>query len=96
MTKEEIQPLRDKLLAPLGMRFVAPNKVSIYLVGDNLLILENFNDEAVDATFELPKLTSVSAKLTIPAEGKSVVTKSGNAINIKGLSPRTLVVMEYK
>jgi hypothetical protein len=96
MTKEEIQPLRDKLLAPLGMRFVAPNKVSIYLVGDNLLILENFNDETVDATLELPKLTSVTAKLTIPAEGKSAVSKNGNAISIKGLSPRTLIVMEYK
>ncbi len=96
MTKEEIQPLRDRLLAPLGMKFDAPVKVSVYLVGDNLMILENFNDEPVDATFELPKLASATSKLTIPADGKSQVTKSGNAITVKGLTPRTLVAIEYK
>jgi hypothetical protein len=96
LTQDDLKPLRDRLLAPLGMKFDAPNKVSIYLVGDNLLLLENFNDNPVDATLELPKLVSVTAKLTIPSDGASSVTKSGNAITVKGLTPRTLVVYEYK
>ena len=96
LTEEELKPLRDKLLAPMGMKFNAPNKVSFYLVGDNLMILENFNDEAVDATLELPKLTSVTAKLTIPSNGASVVSKTGNTITVKGLTARSLVVYEYK
>jgi hypothetical protein len=96
LTQEELKPIRDKLMAPLGMKFDAPNKVSIYLLGENTLILENFNDVPVDATLEMSKVASVSTKLIIPAEGKTTVTKNGNAINIKGLSPRTLVVFEYK
>jgi hypothetical protein len=44
----------------------------------------------------MSKVTSVSTKLTIPADGNSVVAKNGNAISVKGLTPRTLIVMEYK
>jgi len=96
LTQEELKPIREKLMAPLGMKFDAPNKVSIYLLGDNTLILENFNDNPVDATLEMSKLASVSTKLTIPADGKSVVAKNGNTISVKGLTPRTLIVLEYK
>ncbi len=96
LTQEELKPVRDKLMAPLGMKFDAPNKVSIYLLGDNTLILENFNDNPVDATLEMSKVASVSTKLTIPADGKSAVAKNGNAISVKGLTPRTLIVLEYK
>ncbi|HUX94926.1 MAG TPA: hypothetical protein VMV47_04270 [Bacteroidales bacterium] len=96
LTQEELKPLRDKLLAPMGMKFDAPNKVSFYLVGDNIAIIENFNDEAVNITLEMPKLVSVQTKLILPADGKSTVTKAGNVINIKDISPRTLVAFEYK
>ncbi|MBI5010992.1 MAG: hypothetical protein HZB98_15360, partial [Bacteroidia bacterium] len=60
LTQEELKPVRDKRMAPLGMKFDAPNKVSIYLLGENTLILENFNDNPVDATLEMSKVTSVS------------------------------------
>ena len=96
LTQEELKPVRDMLMAPLGMKLDAPNKVSIYLMGDNTLILENFNDNPVDVTLELKKLTSVTAKLTIPSDGASRVVKTGNVIDVKGLTPRTLVVYEYK
>jgi hypothetical protein len=96
LTQEELKPLRDKLMAPLGMKFDAPNKVSIYLMGDNTLILENFNDNPVDVTLEMSKVTSVLTKLTIPADGKSVVARNNNVISIKGISPRTLVAFEYR
>ena len=96
LTQEELKPVRDILMAPMGMKFDAPNKVSIYLMGENTLILENFNDNPVDVTLEMKKLTSVTAKLTIPSDGASRVVKTGNVIDVKGLSPRTLVVYEYK
>jgi hypothetical protein len=96
LTQEELKPVRDKLMAPLGMKFDAPNKVSIYLMGDNTLILENFNDNPVDVTLEMSKVTSVLTKLTIPADGKSVVARNNNVISIKGISPRTLVAFEYR
>ena len=96
LTQEELKPIRDKLMAPMGMKFDAPNRVSIYLMGDNTLILENFNDNPVDVTLEMKKLSSVTAKLTIPTDGASRVVKTGNVIDVKGLTPRTLVVYEYK
>lgn len=96
MTNGEIQPLRDRLLAPLGIKFSAPVKVSFYLAGDNLIVLENFNDEPVDATIELSKVTDIRQVLLIPSDGKAVLSKKGNAVNLKGITPRTLLVLEYK
>ena len=96
LTQEEIKPLREKLLAPMGMKFDAPNKVSFYLAGDNIAIIENFNDEPVSVTLELPKLGSAQTRLILPADGRSTVTKSGNVISVKELTPRTLIAIEYK
>jgi hypothetical protein len=56
LTREEIKPLRDKLLAPFGMKFDAPNKVELFLFGDNTVAICNINDEAVDVTLELLKV----------------------------------------
>ena len=96
MTKEEIQPLRDRLLTPMGIKFRAPVKVSFYLVGDNHIVLENFNDESVDATIELPKVSDFRQVLLIPSGGKAVLSRNGNVVNLKGITPRTLVAFEYK
>jgi len=96
LKQEELKPIRDKLMAPLGMKFDAPNKVSLYLVGDNCFIVENFNDTAVDVTLEMSKVSSVQTKLTLPVDGKSAVSTSKNVVSIKALSPRTLVAFEYK
>lgn len=96
MTIEEIKPLRDRLLAPLGIKFNAPVKVSFYLVGDNHIVLENFNDEPVDATIELPKVSDFRQVLLIPSDGKAVLSKKGNVVNLKGITPRTLLAFEYK
>ncbi len=96
MTKEEIQPLRDRLLAPLGIKFSAPVKVAFYLAGDNLIVLENFNDEPVDATIELPGVADFRQVLVIPSDGKAVLSKNGNVVNLNGITPRTLVAIEYK
>ena len=96
MTKEEIQPLRDRLLAPLGIKFNAPVKVSFYLLGDSHIVIENFNDEPVDATIELPKVTDARQALLIPSGGKAALSKNGNVVTLKGISPRTLVAFEYR
>ncbi|MGD8499484.1 MAG: hypothetical protein PVJ86_02490, partial [Phycisphaerales bacterium] len=48
--RAELNPIRKKLLAPFGMTFDAPNKVALYLVGGNCLIVENFNDEPVNVS----------------------------------------------
>jgi hypothetical protein len=96
LTREELKPIRDKLMAPLGMKFDAPNKVSLYLMGDNILIIENFNDEPVDLTLELSKLADIHKTLILPDDGNMNLTKNKNSISISKLTPRTLVAFEYK
>ncbi len=97
LTGEELKPLREKLLAPLGMTFDAPNKVELYLFGDSHFIVENINEEAVDATLHLPQVSWASEALTLPEDGTGAdVSASGKSVKIRNLSPRTLVAVEYR
>ena len=96
MTREELKPLRDKLLAPMSMKFDAPDKVELYLFGDNYFVVENINDETIDITLDFPKLSDVTKTLVLPEEGAtSEIVKNGNSLKIK-LSGRTLLLVEYK
>ncbi len=96
LTREELKPIRDKMLAPLGMKFDAPNKVGLYLYGDNCFVVENFNDNPVDITLELPRVTGIEKALVLPEEGKAESSLSGNRVSIRDITPRTLVVLEYR
>jgi hypothetical protein len=96
LTSEELKPLRDKLLAPLGMKFDAPNKVSLYLLGSNYIVIENFNDIKVDATLDLPSVSEIHKTLMLPEDGIATLSQNKNSVSIKDLSPRALVVLQYK
>jgi len=96
LTRDELKPLRDKLLAPLGMKFDAANKVSLYLLGSNYVVIENFNDAKVDMTLELPDVYEVKQALILPEDGNMILTSYKNSISIKDLSPRSLIVLQYK
>ncbi len=97
LTCEELQPLREKLLAPMGMKFDAPNKVELYLFGDSHFVVENLNDEAIDVTLDLPYVSTVRTALTLPEDGGTAdLSLSGKSVKIQNLSPRTLVAVEYQ
>jgi hypothetical protein len=96
LTQKELKPLRDKLMAPLGMQFDAPNKVGLYLCGDNHLVIENFNDAPVDVSLNFGKISEVKQVLVLPADGIAMVSREKNNLIIKGLSARTLVAFEYR
>jgi hypothetical protein len=96
MTREEIKPFRDKLLAPFGMKFDAPNKVELYLFGDHTIAFMNINEEPVDVTLELPKITSIKKALILPEQtGTAELSLDNRTVSIR-ISPRTLVVIDYK
>jgi|WetSurMetagenome_2_1015567.scaffolds.fasta_scaffold13194_3 hypothetical protein len=96
LSREELKPIRDKLLAPLGLKFDAPNKVSLYLLGDNCFIIENFNDEAVDVTLDFTKVSEIQKVLVLPENGNSEISQGKNSVKIQKLSPRTLVAFDYR
>ncbi len=95
LSREELRPIRDKLLAPLGMKFDAPNKVALYLIGDNVAIVENFNDEPIEAALEFSKSVTARKALVLPADGEVELVADGKTVNLKKIAPRTLVAIEY-
>ena len=95
LTREQLKPIRDKLLAPFGMKFDAPNKVGLYLIGDNCLVVENFNDKDIDAAIEFTKAVNGRQVLVLPAEGKADLKQEGGKLVFSRITPRTLVVLEY-
>jgi hypothetical protein len=83
------------MLAPFGMKFDAPNKVALYLVGDNCLIVENFNDESVDASIEFSGQIGARKMLVLPNDGNVDFSQSGSKLTFTKITPRTLVAIEY-
>lgn len=96
LTREELKSVRDKLLAPFGIRFDAPNKVALYLIGKNRLIVENFNDETISVTLELPELTEARKALVLPVDGNTGLYCSSGRLEFTKITPRTLVAIEYR
>jgi hypothetical protein len=95
LTRQQLKPIRDKMLSPFGMKFDAPNKVALYLIGDNCLIIENFNDEAIDASIEFSGSAEARKTLVLPNDGKVDFSQSGSKLTFREITPRTLVAIEY-
>jgi hypothetical protein len=95
LTREQLQPIRDKLLAPFGLRFDAPNKVALYLIGDNYIAVENFSDEAITASLEFMKPVKATKSLVLPTDGRADFSCAGGKIDFNKITPRTLVVLRY-
>ena len=95
LTRKELRPIRDKLLAPFGMKFDAPNKVALYLIGDRHVVVESFNDEPIDAVLEFPKPVKARKTLVLPMNGNVELSGAGGKLRFTKITPRTLVVIEY-
>ena len=96
LTQEELKPIRDKLLAPMGMQFDAPNKVGLYLYGKDCFVIENFNDQKVDVTLSFPRVSDAQKVLILPTDGKVNLSVNNKSVIIQGLTPRTLVAVKYQ
>jgi hypothetical protein len=95
LTREQLKPIRDKLLAPLGIRFDAPNKVALYLFGDHCVAVENFNDEATTASLGISRVLKLEQALVLPVNGSVMVVCNEIGQFELMMAPRTLVVFEY-
>jgi hypothetical protein len=95
LTRQQLKPIRDKMLMPFGMKFDAPSKVALYLIGDNCLIVENFNDESIDATIEFSRPVDIRKTLVLPNDGNVEFSQSGSMLTFTKITPRTLVAIEY-
>lgn len=95
LSREELKPIRDKMLAPLGISFDAPNKVALHLIGENCLIVENFNDEHINVSVEFRGPLDARAALILPGGGGVDFSCRGRKLIFTEITPRTLVAVEY-
>ena len=96
LTREELGPIRDKLLAPFGIKLDAPNKVALYLIGEDCLIVENFNNERINASLEFTDLVEARKVLVLPVGGNVTLSCSHTKLEFTEITPRTLVAVEYQ
>ena len=90
--RESLLHLREKMLRPFDVSFDAPNKVSLYLIGDNHIVIENFNDEGVDVQFRMPGLRSAENLVTLPVDGDIDLKLEGDELSAV-MSPRSMVAV---
>ena len=95
LSREQLRPIRNKMLSPFGMSFDAPNKVALYVIGHNCLIVENFNDEPIGASFELPRPVEARIALILPGGGSVGFSCNGRKIDFTRITPRTLIAVKY-
>ena len=95
LTPEELEAIRDRLLEPFGIRFDAPNKVALHLIGENYLIIENFNDETISTTLEFSNPVNARKVLVLPPEGNVELSCKWRELSFTKITPRTLVVVQY-
>ena len=84
---------RDVLPAVISSEFDAPSRVALYLFEEHVVVIENFNDEPIDATLTMQTSVRPKVALTIPAGNVALSAGPGSA-KIK-LPPRSLVALRF-
>jgi len=84
------------MLEPFGIKFDAPNKVALYLIGKNCLIVENFNDEPINTSLEFSNpVAKAETVLVLPPEAHLDFSCKNGSLEFTEMTPRTLVVVAY-
>jgi len=96
LKRQDLKVIRDKLMAPLGLKFDAPNKVSLYLLGENLVIIENFNDENAAVSLDFPVDQNFKPVLSLPANTSAGITAVKSKSLKMNIPARTLIAVEYQ
>jgi hypothetical protein len=93
LDRDYLLNLRNKMLKPFGIIFDAPNKVALYLIGDEYIIIENFNDEGIDAKFSMSGLKNAKSLVTLPIDA-NIGLKVENGIISVSMSPRSMIAIQ--
>ena len=95
LSRSDVNEMRNKMLKPLGINFDAPTMVSMYLIGEDLFIIENFKDEAVSVTLETEFSMNPGIELVLPATETVEKEFNDKKLEFLTLPPRTLVAISY-
>ena len=93
--REKVDALRRPLLEPLGVELSAPPRVSLYLYGQKKVVVENFNDEAVEIALTVRDAKGFDRAIVLPPSAEpKLETRAGQAKLT--LPPRTLVALRVR
>jgi hypothetical protein len=95
MDRESLNEIRKTMLKPFGISFNAPNKVSLYLIGDNYVAIENFNDEIADVSFSMSRLNKFEPIVTLPVDSDIQLKLENDEVKIS-MSPRSMIICGLK
>ena len=95
MSREELNEIRNKMLKPFGMQFDAPSMVALYLMGDDLVVIESFRDEPVEVTLKADFPLDPGLKLVLPENAIIHAELNEGGLFISEIPPRSLVAIEY-
>lgn len=73
MRQPELDALRDRATAALGVRFHAPYGVGLWLFGTDTVVVQNFNDRVAECTLSLDGWKGLTPVLHLPAEDRATV-----------------------
>ena len=93
MDRESLNKLRKRMLKPFGIEFDAPSKVSLYLMGDEYVVIENFNDENIEVKFSMNNLRNANGIIKLPVDASINVKVERNTINVF-MSPRSMIALQ--
>jgi hypothetical protein len=95
-SRDELNLIRNALLAPLGITFDAPGMVALYLIGNDLFVIENFSDQEVNVTLGTETPVDAVVKLVLPKDAVVGNSLKGDKLIFDKFPPRTLVAIEYE
>lgn len=95
LSRETLNEIRDKMLEPFSIKFDAPSKVGLYLIGDNILVIENFNVIPVNVTINTKFSMEAEVMLVLPHDGEVNHEFTRNQLKINSISQHTLVAIKY-
>jgi len=99
MPLTELNAVRNLLLRPFNIEFMAPAKVSLHLFKDSTRgceVIENFNDFPVEITIRFTEDTACrrTLALTLPVEAATLTVIAENTFRLK-LTPRALALLTW-
>jgi len=95
MSREEVNSIRNEMLEPFGIQFDAPVMISLYLMGDDLVIIENFRDEPVSVSLDTEFSMNAKVELILPKTKVVKTSFAENKLEFSEIPPRTLVAIKY-
>lgn len=91
MPRSELDALRDRATAGLGLSFHAPYGVALWLFGADTAVMANFRDETSSCSLKVNGWKGLRSVLSLPA-GSMTARSDGDAITLE-MPPRSMVVL---